>query len=1148
MNAPTMRALVTLDDKFMAREGRVFMSGTQALVRLPMVQMWRDHEAGLNTGAYISGYRGSPIGGYDQQLMRAATYLDPLDITFQPAVNEELAATAIWGSQQLYQSPGAQKDGVVGIWYGKGPGVDRCGDVFKHGNAAGTSPHGGVLCLAGDDHSAKSSTIPHQSDHAFSAAIIPMLYPSSVHEFVEMGLLGIAMSRYSGCWSAMKVISDTVETSAAVDLAGESRVFVTPTDFEMPPGGLHNRWPDPPMVQDERLQTYKGYAAQAFARANGVDLHTHRPAQARYGIVASGKAYEDVRQALQELKLDAAAMEKIGLSIYKVRMPWPLEPEGIRQFSEGLDEILVVEERREVIEFQIKQQLFNWRADVRPRIIGKFTDDGKPCLPLSEPLSAIMVARVLAERLLQLDFDAGLKVRIESRLAVLDARARASNAHDVPVVRTPYFCSGCPHNTSTKVPVGSRASAGIGCHFMAIWMDRETTGFTQMGGEGALWNGQAPFTDEEHIFVNLGDGTYFHSGYLAIRAAVAAKVNVTYKILYNDAVAMTGGQMHDGELSPEIITRQLAAEGVAPIYLVSENPDGWDRGLAPGTIVRHRDELDAVMKEVRETKGASAIVFVQTCAAEKRRRRKRGQMEDPAKRVMINPEVCEGCGDCSVQSNCVSVEPLETPFGRKRQINQSACNKDFSCVKGFCPSFVTIHGGTLRKPEAMGGPDLTDVPEPAVNRADDPVNIVVTGIGGTGVLTIGSILGMAAHLDNNASMVLDMSGLAQKGGAVVSHVRIAPNPDQVASPRIATGGAHVMIAADDVVAAGQEGMSLCNIETTTAVANTAVSPVADFVRNRDFDFKAHAVEATIRKGTREDSQFLNFTALARKVAGDTIATNIMMVGFACQLGLLPVSKDSIEAAIRLNNVAVDANLAAFGWGRVCAARPDEAAKILSGTVAPAADMTLEAVTDHWADRLRAYQGGGLAKRFRKRVSQVASVDRELAAVFAANYGKLLAYKDEYEVARLLTSEDFAASIAETMDGDFRVSYNLAPPIFSKIGSDGRPVKKEYGPGMRKWLRLLRRMKFLRGSVLDPFGRSDERQTERRLIAEYEALTVRMLPRINGSTRETIHALFALPSDIRGYGPVKDAAIKAAAEKQAVLLAELDLPETRVAAE
>ena len=1144
-----MTAHVTLDDKYMAREGRAFMTGTQALVRLPMVQMWRDAEAGLNTGVYISGYRGSPIGGYDQQLMKARKYLDPLDIKFQPGVNEELAATAIWGSQQLYQSPGARKDGLVGIWYGKGPGVDRSGDVFKHGNAAGTSPLGGVLCIAGDDHSAKSSTIPHQSDHAFAAALIPMLYPSSVHEFVELGLFGIAMSRFSGCWSGMKVISDTIETSAAVDLAGEKRAFVTPDDFEMPPGGLHNRWPDPPMIQDDRQQTHKGYAALAFARANGIDLHTHRPEKARYGIVASGKAYEDVRQALDELHLDADALEKIGLSIYKVRMPWPLEPEGIRKFSEGLDEILVVEERREIIEFQIKQQLFNWRADVRPRIVGKFTETGESCLPLSEPMSAIRVARVLAERLLGLDFDAGLKVRLESRLAVLDARERASNAVDVPVVRAPYFCSGCPHNTSTKVPEGSRASAGIGCHFMAIWMDRDTTGFTAMGGEGALWNGQAHFTDENHQFINLGDGTYFHSGFLAIRAAVAAKVNVTYKVLYNDAVAMTGGQMHDGELSPDRITRQLHAEGVGQIYLVSDAPEAWTEGLAPGTIVRHRDDLDAVMREARDIPGASAIVFVQTCAAEKRRRRKRGLMEDPPKRVMINPEVCEGCGDCSVQSNCISVEPLETPFGRKRTINQSSCNKDFSCVKGFCPSFLTIHGGTLKKPDGMGGADTTDLPEPAMRGLDDgPVNLVVTGIGGTGVLTIGAILGMAAHLDRKASMVLDISGLAQKGGAVISHVRIAQEPDQVAAPRIASGRADVMIAADDVVAASAEGISLANLETTTAIVNTAVTPVADFVRNRDFDFKAHAVEATLRKGTREDSHFINFSTLARKVAGDTIATNIMMVGYAAQCGLLPVSRQAIEDAIKLNGVAVEANLVAFGWGRRFAAKPEEVTALLSGSGGPILDHSLDATTERWAERLIAYQGPRLAKKFNKRVTQVASVDPELAVIFARNYGKLLAYKDEYEVARLLTATGFQDRIAETMTGDYSVSFNLAPPIFSKPGPDGRPRKKEYGPGMGRWMGILRRFKFLRGTVFDPFGRNEERRAERRLITDYETLTARLLPRINGSTRDTVFAIFDLPAEIRGYGPVKAQAMAEVAEKQAGLLAKLDMPEQKLAAE
>ena len=1147
-----MTMTVRLDDKYTATDGRVFMSGTQALVRLPMVQMRRDTAAGLNTGAFISGYRGSPIGGYDQQLVRAQKFLAEHDIKFQPGVNEELAATSVWGSQQLALSPGARKDGLVGIWYGKGPGVDRCGDVFKHANAAGSSEHGGVLCIAGDDHACKSSTIPHQSDHAFAAALMPMVYPSSVHEFVELGLFAIAMSRYSGCWTGMKVIADTVETSASVDLGNEAVSFVIPDDFDMPDGGLNWRWPDAPMAQDERLQAHKGYAALAFARANGIDMHTFRAATPRYGIIASGKAYEDTMQALTELELDRDALSRLGISIFKVRMPWPLEPTGVQYFSEGLEEVLVVEDRREVIENQIKQQLFNWRADVRPRIVGKFDEAGQAFLPSSEQMSALTVARALAERLTKLGIDDDLNAHLQSRLAVLDARARASNDHAPPVLRTPYFCSGCPHNTSTRVPEGSRAMAGIGCHFMALWMDRKTEGFTQMGGEGTPWISQAHFTDEPHQFANIGDGTYFHSGLLAIRASIAAKVNITYKVLYNDAVAMTGGQPMDGDLSPERVTRQLHAEGVTPIYLLSDTPEVYRKNLAPGTIVKHRDELDTVMLEIRDKPGCSGIVYVQTCAAEKRRRRKRGTLEDPLKRVFIHPEICEGCGDCSVQSNCVSVEPLETPLGRKRQINQSTCNKDFSCVKGFCPSFITIEGADLRKPDAQNA-DLRDVPDPVIREfGGKPVNIAVTGVGGTGVLTIGAILGMAAHIDGKASMILDMAGLAQKGGAVLSHVRLAERPDQVSAPRIAAGRAHVLLAADDVVAAGIEGMGLSNIETTTGIVNTAVMPVADFVRNRDFDFQAHAVEATIRNGTREDSAFVNFSELARRVIGDSIATNIMMVGYACQKGLFPLSLASFEAAIRLNGVAVDANLNAFGWGRIFAANPDEVSRVMMGgdpVDTPLSDMSLAEIIDDREARLVAYQGRRLAKKFRKLLDTVATkTEDDITRAVAISYSKLLMIKDEYEVARLLSSGSFLDDLQGRFDGDTKISFNLAPPFLPGTDPAGRPKKRQFSARMMPVFRVLARLRTVRGTPFDAFGYSAERKAERRLIRDYEKRVADCLKRLNGTNKDVIRAILELPQDIRGYGPVKMDAIKRVANEQATLYATLDNPADQMAAQ
>jgi len=1129
---------VSLNDRYDLTEGRVFMNGIQALTRLPMVQMRRDRAAGLNTGAFVSGYRGSPLGGYDQELTRQYKRLTAAGVVFQPGVNEDLAATAVWGSQQAHLSPGARHDGVVGIWYGKGPGVDRSGDVFKHANAQGTAALGGVLALAGDDHAAKSSTVPHQSEHAFMAAVMPVLYPSSVHEFVEMGLLGIAMSRYSGCWVGMKVIADTVETTATVDLTGEDRVFATPTDFAMPEGGLNIRWPDDRWEQDHRLQTYKGYAAIAFGRANHVDRIVIDSPRARFGIVASGKAYEDTREALRQLGITEADAARIGLRVYKVGMPWPLDPQGVRRFAEGLEEVLVIEERREVIEHQIKQQLFNWRADVRPHIIGKFDHRDRPNLPLDVELTTGVVARAIGLRLLELDLDEGMAARIREKVAWFGARADIRKTHTPPVIRKPYFCAGCPHNTSTVVPEGSRVGAGIGCHFMVTWMDRNDAGFSQMGGEGAQWQGMAHFTDEKHQFINLGDGTYFHSGYLAVRQGVASGVNLTYKILYNDAVAMTGGQPIDGSLTPQQITHQLKAEGVGRTVLVTGEPETYTPGeLASGTEIRHRDDLDTVMRELREVPGCTAIVFVQTCAAEKRRRRKRGTMPDPDKRIVINPAVCEGCGDCSVQSNCVAVEPLETAMGRKRRINQSSCNKDFSCVKGFCPSFVTVSGAALRASDAAAiDPLAIPDPTPPVGDLTTPWNIAITGVGGTGVLTIGAVLGMAAHLEGKASMILDMAGLAQKGGAVFSYVRIGEQPEDVTSPRIVTGGADLLFAADAIVAASTDGVVLCEASRTRAVVNTHLTPVADFIKDRDLDFRNDLTLAILRKTTREEGAFLDFTALAEAACSDAIMTNIMMLGHACQTGALPVAMPSLLHAIEMNGVAVEANLAAFHWGRKLAAEPGLAAELLAADAGEPMPRTLDEIVAHRAAHLTAYQNARLAKRYRRAVGRVRAWDEGAAKAVARNYAKLLSYKDEYEVARLYTDGRFAAQIAETFEPGGKLTFHLAPPVFSG-GTDarGRPKKKEYGETMLRTFRLLAKLKPLRGTPLDVFGWSGERRSERALIAQYEADIDTALATTPGPLAT---ALLTLPDAIRGFGPVKAEAMADAAVRRADILSRM----------
>jgi indolepyruvate ferredoxin oxidoreductase len=1146
---------ISLDQKYTQSTGHVFLTGIQALVRLPMAQIRRDRAAGLNTAGFVSGYRGSPLGGYDQQLFAARKHLEQYNIKFQPGVNEDLAATAIWGSQQLNLSPGAKYDGVVGIWYGKGPGVDRCGDVFRHGNTAGSAKNGGVLVLAGDDHGAKSSTVPHQSDHAFISALMPYLYPSSIHEMIEMGLLGIAMSRYSGCWVGMKVITETVETTAEIDLTDEMTPFIIPTDFEMPPGGLNLRWPDDRYQQDLRLQDYKGYAAIAFARANKINRITMDSPNARYGIMASGKSYEDIRQALRELGITPEVAAKIGLRLYKIGMPWPLEPEGVRNFAVGLEEIFIVEERREIVENQVKQELFNWRDDVRPRIVGKMDDHDKRFLTFAAELSVSSLASSLTERLLRLNLNPEIAEMLRAKADWFNGREASQMQAVAPITRTPYFCSGCPHNTSTKVPEGSRAFAGIGCHFMALWMDRNTETYTHMGGEGVPWVGVAPFTKEEHVFANLGDGTYFHSGSLAIRQAVSSGANITYKILYNDATAMTGGQHVDGELSPQQITFQLHAEGIREIYLVSENPGAYPPSdIAPGVKTAHRDELDAVMKACREVKGTSAIVFVQTCAAEKRRRRKRGLMEDPQRRVMINPAVCEGCGDCSVQSNCISVEPLETELGRKRTINQSTCNKDYSCLKGFCPSFVTIDGGKPRRraPAELG--DFGALAEPASLPAlERPYNVAVGGVGGTGVLTIGALLGMAAHIEGKASMILDMSGLAQKGGAVLSHVRLSEHTADVTCSRIVTGTADLVLAADEVVAASKDTITLCESGRTVGIINSHVIPTADFILNRDFNFQSRSVNHVLENALRKDSSFFDFTKPAEALLGDSIATNIMMLGYAYQKGLLPLKASAIEQAIEVNGVSIKMNTQAFRLGRLAAADPARLEAMMKGQDATVAaktldQMSLDEIVAHRSALLTDYQNARLAERYRNLVTQVRDAATKggygeaLPRAVAVNYAKLLAYKDEYEVARLYTDGRFEQQLRDQFEGDFKFSFNLAPPMLSS-GKDalGRPNKRAFGAWMLPVFRLLAKLRFLRGTAFDVFGRSADRRLERDLIVAYEKDVSNVLGALSPLTIDTALELLSLPDRIRGYGPVKEKAVKDAQARHAQLVADLASP-------
>ncbi|RRW36336.1 indolepyruvate ferredoxin oxidoreductase family protein [Ectopseudomonas oleovorans] len=1141
-------AEIRLDDKYRLATGHLYLTGTQALTRLPMLQKQRDAAFGLNTACFISGYRGSPLGGLDKSLWDAREYLKENHIHFQPGVNEELGATAVWGSQQANLFPGARYDGVFAMWYGKGPGVDRSGDVFKHGNSAGVSKHGGVLLLAGDDHGCKSSTIAHQSEHAFIAASIPVLNPANVQEVLDYGIIGWELSRYSGCWVALKTIAENVDSSAVVDVDPLRIQIRIPEDFQLPEDGVHIRWPDPPLAQEKRLNVYKIYAARAFALANNLNQVKLDSPNPRLGIITTGKSYLDVRQALDDLGLDEALCAKVGLRVLKVGMSWPLEPVSVHQFAEGLDEILVVEEKRSIIEDQLTGQLYNWPVGKRPRVVGEFDEQGNSLLPNLGELTPAMIARVIAKRLAPIYSSP----TIEERLAFLDAKEKALAAPKHKTVRNPHFCSGCPHNSSTKVPEGSRALAGIGCHYMTQWMDRSTDTFTQMGGEGATWIGQAPFTDTPHVFQNLGDGTYFHSGHLALRAAVAAGVNITYKILYNDAVAMTGGQPIDGELRIDQLSQQVHAEGVKRIALVSDEPDKYPTRatFAPGVTFHHRRELDAVQRELREVKGVSVILYDQTCATEKRRRRKRGKMVDPAKRAFINPAVCEGCGDCSVKSNCLSVLPLETELGRKREIDQSACNKDFSCLEGFCPSFVTVHGGGLRKPEAVGLSALfIALPEPKQPALSRPWNILLPGVGGSGVTTVGALLGMAAHIEGKGCAVLDQAGLAQKFGPVITHIRIAARQSDIYAVRIAAGETDLLLGCDLVVSSSEEALAKLNDKIAHAVINSHEAATAEFTRNPDAQVPGAAMREAISEAVGEGkTRFVDATRLATRLLGDSIATNLFMLGYAYQLGLVPVSAEAINKAIELNGVSVQLNQQAFLWGRRAAHDLAAVEKLAAPKVVEAPHCsTLEEIVADRVQRLTAYQNAAYAERYRELVDRVRKADTDaqqrLSKAVARYYFKLLAYKDEYEVARLYSDATFRKQLEAQFEGDYQLQFHLAPSWLSKPDAvTGQPRKRSFGPWMLKAFGVLARFKFLRGSVLDPFGHSAERRLERELIEEYEANVAYLLGELNAGNYHTAVALAEIPEQVRGYGHVKEAALAKAREQASQLKARLTVSE------
>jgi indolepyruvate ferredoxin oxidoreductase len=1156
---------VTLDDKYDLAKSRIFVTGFQALVRLCLMQKERDRRAGLNTAGYVTGYRGSPLGTLDQQFIRARRHLDQYDVRFQGGINEDIAATALWGSQQAELRGEGRFDGVFGLWYGKGPGVDRTGDVFRHANFAGTSRHGGVLALMGDDHTAESSTTAHQSEYHFIDVMIPILNPAGVQEILDYGLYGWAMSRFCGTWVALKSMHETVESTAVIDGSLERINIVIPQDFAMPDGGLNIRLHDTILGQEARLHDYKRDAMLAFVRANRLNQYiTSGGRKPKIGIITVGKSYLDVRQALDELGIDEIRCNDLGMRLYKIGCPWPIGRDDLKSFADGLDLIIVVEEKRSLIEVQVREELYGTAN--QPVCIGKKDEAGNWLFPVKGALDPNEVAICIGECILE---RVGPNEEIAHRVAQLkEAQRILAETRDV-ALRIPYFCSGCPHNSSTVVPAGMRAYAGIGCHYMAQWMDRSTLGYTQMGGEGANWIGEAPFSKRAHVFQNLGDGTYNHSGYMAIRAAIAAEVNITYKILFNDAVAMTGGQANDGGLTVPQIARQVAAEGAKRVVVVSDEPWKYakDEDWPGGLTIHHRDALMPLQEELARVPGVTVLIYDQTCAAEKRRRRKRGAFPDPDRRVIINELVCEGCGDCGVKSNCVSVQPLETEWGRKRTIDQSSCNKDFSCMKGFCPSFVTVEGAKLKqgtagnigelpplkgqgRPAAGGWGDSFDLPEPSLPPIRQTYDIIVTGVGGTGIVTIGGILGMAAHLEGKGVGVLDMAGLAQKGGAVYSHMRIAQRPEDIHAIRIAAGGADLVLGGDIVVAGNKKVLAAVRRGVTEMVINVAEFLPGDFTRNPDFSLPTERLRrAIVADAGLEKTHFVDATRAALALFGNTVGANIFLVGYAHQLGAIPLLPASIEEAIELNGEAVAMNKAAFRWGRRAAVDPDALAAAIKPPPESVSDArTLSQSLDELVARrmayLRAYQDEGYAARYRNWVDRVKAAEAErapgkigLAEAVARYLFKLMAYKDEYEVARLYSDGSFLNQVRSEIAGDnLRFLVHLAPPLLARIDrATGEPRKLTFGPWIFPLFKLLAKFKLLRGSAFDPFGYSRERKTERALIADYERMLTEVLAKLDAGNHHIAVGLAAMPEKIRGFGHVKMRHLQAAKAEEAALM-------------
>jgi indolepyruvate ferredoxin oxidoreductase len=1154
----------SLADKLDLAKSRVLITGTQAIARLMLMQKEMDRRAGLNTAGYITGYRGSPLGGVDAQMHRARPLFEKNDILFMPGLNEDLAATAIWGAQQAEMRGEGKYDGVFSLWYGKGPGVDRSGDVLRHVNLAGTSRYGGAVALMGDDHTAESSTTAHQSDYHFVDVMMPILSPAGVQEILDYGLYAFALSRFAGVWVGLKCLKDTVESTASIDGSLDRFKIVAPQDFVLPPGGLNIRAGDPVLAQEERLQENKRDAMLAFLRANKLNrIVTSGGPNAKIGVITVGKSYLDVRQAMDDLGIDEVRANDLGLRLYKIAAPWPLEPKGLHEFARGLDLIMVVEEKRSLIEVQVREELYG--AAHQPVCVGKKDERGDWLFPVKGALDANEVAIAIGRRLLRYHRSDDLETRVR-RLERLQDRRRTTT--DV-AVRVPHFCAGCPHSTSTHVPEGSRAYTGIGCHYMAQWMGRSTEGYTHMGGEGANWIGEAPFSTRKHVFQNLGDGTYNHSGSLAIRFAVATNTNITFKILYNGVVAMTGGQKHEGELTVEAIARQVSAEGVRKIALVTDEPHKYSPTIAwpPGLTIHHRNILNEVQRDLADTEGVTVLIYDQTCATEKRRLRKRGQYPDPDARVIINELVCEGCGDCGIASNCVAVQPVETEFGRKRRIDQSACNKDFSCLEGFCPSFVTVHGARMKKaplPSEKDHKDHPGLPDPVPAAIGaTPYGVLIAGLGGTGVVTISAILGMAAHLEGKGVGVIDMAGLAQKGGAVYCHVKIGRAPQEVHAIRIAAGEADLLLGCDLVVAGGKQVLAGVETGRTAVLVNSAEVFPGDIERNPDFQLPSDAIRQAIRRAGGPETTFLDVTAMALALLGDSIAANMFMLGYAWQKGLLPLSDHAILRAIELNNESVAMNHQAFMWGRRAAHDLASVKAAVESLRRPEAarerSKTLEEVIDRRAAFLVDYQNAAYAARYRTRIEQVAKTEaervpdsRELTEAVARYLFKLMAAKDFYEVARLYTDGAFRRQLEETFEGDLKLDFHVAPPIpgLQRKTDFGGSRKMTFGPWAFKVLEFLARMKGLRGTWLDIFRFDHDRVAERRLLAEYEARLDEILAKLSPDNHAAAVALAGLPEKIRGFGYVKARHIAAAKAEEARLVREFQQaqPLVKLAAE